>query len=104
MIVLPTMQELWSSGLWIDLALGLTLAEVLLLGLWVQITGRHAWFRSYLINLGSGLCLMFALRTSLNDSGWQMPALWLALSGVLHGADLWSRWRQRDQLGRVQSS
>jgi hypothetical protein len=98
------MQELWSSGLWIDLALGITLAEVLLLGLWVQITGRHAWFRCYLINLGSGLCLMFALRTSLNDSGWQMPSLWLAMSGMLHIADLWSRWRDRDQSGLVRPS
>lgn len=95
------MQELWNNGHWVDLALGFTLVEVLLLGLWVRITGRQAWFRAYLLNLGSGLCLMFALRTSLNDSSWQMPALWLALSGVLHGADLWSRWRQRDQLGRV---
>jgi hypothetical protein len=50
------------------LALGFTLVEVLLLGLWIQITGRHAWFRAYLLNLGSGLLLMFALRTSLNDS------------------------------------
>lgn len=98
------MQELWSNGRWIDLALGFTLVEVLLLGLWVQITGRHAWFRAYLLNLGSGLCLMFALRTSLNDSNWQMPALWLALSGVLHGVDLWSRWRQRDQPSLVRPS
>ncbi len=98
------MQELWSNGRWVDLALGFTLAEVLLLGVWVQMTGRHAWFRAYLLNLGSGLCLMFALRTSLNDSSWQMPALWLALSGVLHGADLWARWRQRDQLARVRPS
>ena len=95
------MQELWSHGRWIDLALGFTLAEVLLLGIWVQVTRRHAWFRAYLLNLGSGLCLMFALRTSLNDSDWQMPTMWLALSGVLHGVDLWSRWRQRDQLGQV---
>lgn len=98
------MQELWNNGRWVDLALGFTLVEVLLLGLWVRITGRQAWFRAYLLNLGSGLCLMFALRTSLNDSSWQMPALWLALSGVLHGADLWSRWRQRDQLGQVRHS
>lgn len=98
------MQELWSNGRWIDLALGFTLAEVLLLGVWVQITGRYAWFRAYLLNLGSGLCLMFALRTSLNDSGWQLPMMWLALSGVLHGVDLWSRWRQRDQLGQVRPS
>ena len=100
------MQELWSSCRWIDLALAVCLAEVLLLGIWVQITGRRSWFRAYLLNLGSGLCLMFALRTSLNDSHWQMPAIWLALSGVLHVGDLWSRWRQRDQdqLGRVQSS
>ena len=100
----PTMQELWSNGSWIDLALGFALAEVLLLGLWVQITGHHAWFRAYLLNLGSGLCLMFALRTSLNDPNWQMPAMWLALSGVLHGVDLWSRWRQRNQLGQVRPS
>jgi hypothetical protein len=102
--VLPTRQELWSNGRWIDLALGFTLVEVLLLGIWVQITGRHAWFRAHLLNLGSGLFLMFALRTSLNDSSWQMPALWLALSGVLHGLDLWSRGRQRDQPRRVRPS
>ncbi len=100
------MQDLWSSGRWIDLALAVCLAEVLLLGIWVQLNERHAWFRAYLLNLGSGLCLMFALRTSLNDPNWQMPAMWLALSGVLHVGDLWSRWRRRDQdqLGRVQSS
>ncbi len=98
------MQELWSSGRWVDLALAITLAEVLLLALWVQITGRHAWFRAYLLNLGSGLCLMFALRTSLGDGGWQSPALWLALSGLLHGADLWVRWRQRDLRGSVKPS
>ena len=90
------MQELWSSGKWVDLALAITLAEVLLLGIWVRVTGRHAWFRTYLLNLGSGLSLMFALRTSLHDPGWQMPSAWLALAGLLHGADLWARWRQRD--------
>ena len=98
------MRERWSNGCWIGLALGFTLVEVLLLGLRVQITGRHAWFHAYLLNLGSDLLLMFALRTSLNGSSWQLPALWLALSGVLHGLDLWSRWRQRDQLSLVRPS
>jgi hypothetical protein len=92
------MQELWDSGRWVDLALGITLAEVLVLALWVQVTGRQAWFRGYLLNLGSGLCLMFALRSALAHSGWELPSLWLALSGVMHGADLWARWRQ--QAGR----
>lgn len=87
------MQALWESGHWVDLALGITLLEVLVLALVQQITGRHAWFRAYLLHLGSGLCLMFALRSSLAGGGWEMPALWLALSGVMHGADLWSRWR-----------
>lgn len=95
---MTTMQELWSSGRWVDLALAIVLAEVLLMAWLVQVTGRHTWFRAYLLNLGSGLCLIFALRNSLADSGWTMPALWLALSGALHGADLWSRWRQ--QAGR----
>jgi hypothetical protein len=89
-----TMQDLWSSGRWVDLALALVLAEVLIVALMVQLSGRHAWFRAYLLNLGSGLCLIFALRATLTTDGWTLPALWLALSGVLHGADLWSRWRQ----------
>ena len=98
------MQELWDSGRWVDLALGITLAEVLILGLWVQITGRQTWFRGYLLNLASGLCLMFALRATLMHGGWELPALWLALSGVMHGADLWARWRQPADRGPVRPS
>jgi hypothetical protein len=93
-IEMATMQSLWDSGRWIDLALAIVLAEVLIVAWMVQMTGRHLWFRAYLLNLGSGLCLIFALRSTLADTGWAMPALWLALSGALHGADLWSRWRQ----------
>ncbi|WP_291012691.1 hypothetical protein [Hydrogenophaga sp.] len=98
---MTTMQELWSTGRWVDLALAIVLAEVLIMAWLVQVTGRHTWFRAYLLNLGSGLCLIFALRSSLADGGWAMPALWLALAGALHSADLWLRWHHQADRGPV---
>ena len=86
-VAMTTMQELWSSGRWVDLALAIVLAEVLLMAWLVQVTGRHTWFRAYLLNLGSGLCLIFALRSSLADSGWDHARL---VAGALRRA----AWRR----------
>ncbi|MCU0763583.1 MAG: hypothetical protein MUF76_11620 [Hydrogenophaga sp.] len=45
------------------------------------------------MNLVAGLLLMLALKTTLAQTAWYWPALCVVLSGLVHSADLWRRWR-----------
>lgn len=79
----------------VDLVIGFTVLEGLLIAAYHRLTGRGLAPTDYALNLLAGLCLMFALRCAL--FGW--PELWimlfLASSGVAHGTDLVLRWRRR---------
>ena len=82
------------AGVWlVDTAIIVTLVEACVLFGYHFKTGRGLAPGAYLSNLGSGLCLMIALRSVLAQMHWTLVGLWLASAGCLHGADLWLRWR-----------
>jgi hypothetical protein len=49
--------------------------------------------RDFVANLAAGLALMLALRAGLSAAGWGWVAAGLTLAGLLHAADLRTRWR-----------
>ena len=77
---------------WVELIIVLTLLEGFAIALHHKLTGRGLAPRSYALNLVAGLCLMMALRASVQDSGWLQINLFLVLAGIAHGLDLWRRW------------
>jgi hypothetical protein len=80
--------DLVGSGAAIDIAILLTLLEILILvGLWRK--------RALPIVLGimPGLCLMFALRASIAQE-WMLVGMWLTAALPLHLADLRLRLKQ----------
>lgn len=79
----------------VNLVLGVTVLEALALFGLHRFKGRGLAPQDYLLNLLSGLCLVLALRAALVSAAWYWPALCLLLSGLLHGADLLRRWKQR---------
>ena len=76
----------------VDLAIAITLFELLVLALYHWRTGRGLAPRDLLPNLGAGLALMFALRAVLSASGWGWVAAGLLLAGLAHAADVRRRW------------
>ena len=70
-----------------------TLAEALVLTWLHHRHGRGVPPGDFLANMASGLCLMFSLRAALTDADLVPVALGLVAAGVLHGVDLWRRWR-----------
>ncbi len=78
----------------IDLAIAITLFELLAFALYHWRTGRGMAPRDFLPNLGAGLALMFALRAVLSAAGWGWVAAGLLLAGLSHAADVRRRWRR----------
>lgn len=70
-----------------------TLAEAVWLTWLYHRHGRGVPPREFLANMASGLSLMLALRAALTGAGLALVALGLVAAGVLHGIDLWRRWR-----------
>lgn len=87
------MSDFISSRQLVDIVIGITLIECAFLLALYRFKQRGPAPRDYLLNLASGLCLMFALRSALVNASWTWIALWLLASGVAHGADLWRRWQ-----------
>jgi hypothetical protein len=87
------MPDVISSRHLVDIVIGLTLFECVFLLVFHQVKKRGLAPGDYLLNLTSGLCLMFALRCALVNTAWIWVALWLLASGVAHGTDLWRRWQ-----------
>lgn len=88
------MIEAWlTPAQWVDVILALTLLEGLCIALHHRLTGKGLAPRSYALNLLAGLCLMLALRGSVQQSGWLQINIFLFAAGVAHGLDLWRRWR-----------
>jgi hypothetical protein len=83
-----------ANGRLVDLLIVFIVAEALLLAAHHRLTGRGVRLRDVAMNLLAGLCLMAALRCALAASGWPWVAGWLALSGVMHAADIAQRWRR----------
>lgn len=86
------MNDWLAGGGFIDLVIALTLAEAAALLAWRRATGRGVAAGDFFVNLLSGLCLMLALRAALAGAAPAWIAAWVALSGLLHGLDLWRRW------------
>lgn len=89
------MAEWMSDGRLIDLIVLLVLIEWVAFAAWHRRTGKGLSGGKLLPNLAAGLCLMLALRSALTDASWMWVALFVALSGVAHVADLWCRWPRR---------
>ena len=88
------MDTLFSSPLWVDLIIAFTLLEGLALTAYFRFTGRGVSPTHFGVNLVSGVCLMFALRSALAGAGPVWIAAGLLASGLAHGLDLWRRWRR----------
>jgi hypothetical protein len=87
-------QTAWAIGPhWVDAVIALTLVEVVLLWLVWRRRGRGPAPGDWLPQIASGLCLMVALRAALAGWGGAWILGCLTASGLLHGADLWRRWR-----------
>jgi hypothetical protein len=84
---------LFASGRIVDLILGLTLLEGLLLALYHRRTGRGVAPADLVPNLLAGACILLAARGALVGAWWGWVALALAGSLVAHLADLGRRWR-----------
>lgn len=87
------MDTLFSGPLWVDLVIAFTLLEGLVLALYFRATGRGVSPSQFGVNLVSGLCLMFALRSALAGAGAMWIGLGLLAAGAAHGLDLWRRWQ-----------
>ncbi len=88
------MDALFASPLWVDLIMAFTLVEGVVIGLYFRATGRGVAPAQFGVNLLSGLCLMFALRSALAGSGAVWVAAGLLGAGLAHGLDLWRRWQR----------
>ena len=91
------LQQLVTGGGLVDAIIGITLMEAAGLLIYHHQTKRGLKPRDYLLNMISGLCLMFALRCALLGSTWHFLALWLTGAGLAHVADVFLRLRQPDQ-------
>jgi hypothetical protein len=86
------METLFAGPLWVDLIIAFTVLEGLALAWYFRATGRGVAPGRFGINLVSGLCLMFALRSALAGAGWAWIASGLLAAGLAHGIDLWRSW------------
>jgi hypothetical protein len=83
----------------VDVVIGLTLIEAVVLTLYHRTTGRGVAPREFALNMLSGLCLMFALRSALINANWPWIALFLTAAGLLHAVDIGRRWTpQRNRI------
>ena len=78
----------------VDVALGITVLEVIVLLVLRQRTGRGISPRAVLANIGAGLFLMLAVRAALVDAPWPWLAGLFAAAGAAHAVDLALRWRR----------
>jgi hypothetical protein len=90
--VSDTLEALWRSGHWLDLAIAITVLELLVLAVWRRRTGSLRW-SAHAWNLLAGLWLMVALRLVLSDAHWMLAAACLAAAGLAHAVDLRNRLR-----------
>ena len=88
-------QKWATGGGLIDTIIAITLLEVAALLVYHYQTKRGLAPRDYLLNVVSGLCLMLALRCTVQASPWYVIALFLMAAGVAHVADIALRLQQR---------
>lgn len=76
----------------IDVAIAVTLVEMVALALHHRLTGRGVSPGEVGLNMLAGLCLMLALRSLAHDAGPAWVASFLAAAGIAHATDLRQRW------------
>jgi hypothetical protein len=79
----------------IDTIIAITLLETAALLAYHRQTKRGLTPRDYLLNVVSGMCLMLALRCTVQGSSWYFVALFLMAAGFAHVADIAMRLQQR---------
>lgn len=89
------MQMLHEAAPLVDLVIGFTVIEGVVLAAVHRVTGRGPAAAEMAPNLAAGLCLLFALRSALAGAAAPWIALWLLTAGAAHGCDLWRRWPSR---------
>lgn len=85
------MAELFASGRIVDLILGFTMLEGVVLVAWRRSTGCGLAAGDVLSMLLPGMCLLLALRCTMSGAWWGWTAACLLASLVTHLADLGSR-------------
>lgn len=91
-------QQWVTGGGLIDTIIGITLLETAVLLLYHRQKKRGLAPRDYFLNVTSGICLMLALRCTVNGSAWYYIALFLTAAGFAHVGDIAMRLRQREQM------
>ena len=95
---LPQWLQQWvEGGGLIDSILLITMLEIAALLLFHHRTKRGLAPRDYLLNITSGLCLMLALRCTVQSSAWYFTALFLTAAGFAHVFDIALRLKQLSQ-------
>jgi hypothetical protein len=89
------MQQLVVSGRIVDLILLLIVLEIAVLGYIRARRGSGIAWRALLPNLIAGAALLLALRAAITGAAWPWTALWLAVAGLAHVADLRTRWEAK---------
>ena len=89
------MREFVTNGHLVDVAMVLTLLELIGLIIYRRRTGRGIDGSKLVITLASGLFLMLGLRAALTGADWPWIALALSASWATHLLDLKSRWPRR---------
>ncbi len=77
----------------IDLVIGVSLLEWLLLAQWYRRSGQGLAPDALRRMILPGLCLMLAARSALSGAPSVLTALLLAAAGLTHIADLRRRWK-----------
>ncbi|MEM6711199.1 MAG: hypothetical protein AAF590_02830 [Pseudomonadota bacterium] len=88
------MAELLQSGRLIDGILVLVIVEALVLFILSKRLANAPCFADLWPTLASGLCLMLALRFTLDDSPWTFVAGALLAALIVHVMDIYSRFRR----------
>lgn len=84
------MDEFFSSGRVVDLALAVMVLEWLL---FASIRRSRRWAVDHLLALLPGACLLLALRLAMVDAHWSWVAAALTAALLTHLVDLSRRWR-----------
>ena len=86
------MQDAISSGLIIDIILGLMALEMLALFALRRRLGSGPSGLEIVASLAAGLFLLLALRVALTGGAWEVIAAALLGSLIAHVTDQWLRW------------
>ena len=89
------MRDFVASGHLVDLAMALTLLELIGLIIYRRRTGRGIDGSKLVVALASGLFLMLGLKAAQTGADWPWIALALSASWVTHLVDLKNRWPRR---------